>query len=106
MDKHLSRKTAVTVAATAATALLFFPGSTPAEAVACASRGDVRSILSGRHQETAKGVGLLSDSKMIEIYTSDQGSFSIVVTTADGNTCVVAVGEAWEFAEDTTDSMF
>jgi hypothetical protein len=106
MDRSLSRKTAVPVTVATAIALLFLPGSVPAGAAACASHGDVRSILSDRHQETAKGVGLLSDSKILEIYTSEDGSFSIVVTTADGNTCVVAVGEAWEFAEDTTGSMF
>jgi hypothetical protein len=39
---------------------------------------------------------------VIEIFTSASGSWTIVVTRPDGQTCLVASGQAWE---DITDEL-
>ena len=35
-------------------------------------------------------------AQVVEIFTSASGSWTIVVTRPDGQTCLVASGQAWE----------
>ncbi|MEQ9642777.1 MAG: hypothetical protein RIM84_22325 [Alphaproteobacteria bacterium] len=62
----------------------------------CGERGDFIKHLEKRHQEQPTSMGLASNGKMIEVLTSDNGTWTIIVTTADGTSCVVAAGEAWQ----------
>jgi hypothetical protein len=41
-------------------------------------------------------MGLANNGTMLEIATSGEGSWTILVTRPDGVSCVVATGEAWE----------
>jgi hypothetical protein len=41
-------------------------------------------------------MGLVSNGAVLEVLTSDKGSWTIIVTRPDGTSCVVAAGEAWE----------
>ena len=41
-------------------------------------------------------MGLVSNSGVMEVYVSTQGSWTIVVTSSKGTSCVIAAGESWE----------
>ena len=62
----------------------------------CASREQILDTLRDRHGEIRIGAGLLDMHTMIEMFASaETGTWTLVVTKADGLTCAVAAGEAW-----------
>ena len=67
----------------------------------CAPREVVAKHLAERFEETRRGVGTaLRGTRMVELYASDGGSWSIVVTDPRGVSCLLATGEAWEETAD------
>ena len=61
----------------------------------CAPRESVVERLANDYGETRQSVGL-ADGGMVEIFASATGSWSILVTTPDMMTCLVASGQSWE----------
>ena len=62
----------------------------------CLLREVALSQLSEKFEERIAGRGLTNNGQvMIEILTSDNGSWTIVATDVRGKTCVLASGEAW-----------
>ena len=83
-------KTALAIALTGALA-------TPAIAQNCAPRERVLERLAQSYGETRQSVGLGANNAMVEVYASqDSGTWTIIVTTAEGLTCLVASGQAFE----------
>ena len=41
-------------------------------------------------------MGLSTDGGLIEIYSSEKGTWTILVTRPSGITCLVAAGDNWE----------
>ena len=62
----------------------------------CADRGDVLERLSQSYKESPTAMGLASNGGVVEVLTSRSGGWTLLLTTPDGRTCVVAAGEAWE----------
>ena len=69
-------------------------------AAQCAPREQVVAGLATRFDEVRRGAGLTAApdgrAQVVEIFTSASGSWTIVVTRPDGQTCLVASGQAWE----------
>jgi hypothetical protein len=69
-------------------------------AAQCAPREQVVAGLATGFDEVRRGAGLTAApdgrARVIEIFTSASGSWTIVVTRPDGQTCLVASGQAWE----------
>jgi hypothetical protein len=80
----------------AGAALLITADQAAAQVSRCAPRDDMVSTLSERFSEKQHGYGLLGPQLIIEVFTSDKGGWTIVVTGADGISCVLAVGIGWE----------
>ncbi|HSF63339.1 MAG TPA: hypothetical protein VLA78_03060 [Paracoccaceae bacterium] len=62
----------------------------------CAPRDQVITHLGTKYAETRRGIGIAANNTVMEIYASDGGSWTIVVTTAQGLTCLVASGHGYE----------
>ncbi|UWQ18025.1 hypothetical protein [Jannaschia sp. M317] len=63
----------------------------------CGPRGTVVERLSSHFGETRRGIGLARQNRVVEVFASDaSGSWTITITLPDGNTCLVASGQAWE----------
>lgn len=62
----------------------------------CAPRDDVIAHLATHYAETRRGIGIAANDTVLEIFASDTGSWTIVITTAQGLTCLVASGEGFE----------
>jgi len=72
------------------------------ESESCRLRSEVISNLATNYGELPEGVGLTDAGNLIEILsTSDGSTWSIVVTTPDGLSCLVAAGEAWRELRET-----
>lgn len=62
----------------------------------CAPRDHVITHLTTKYAETRRGIGIAANDMVMEIYASDSGSWTIVVTTPQGMTCLVASGQGFE----------
>ena len=70
---------------------------TPAFAqAACGDRTPLARQLETAHKEVQQAIGLSSDGRVIEVFASASGSWTVLMTSPNGLTCVVATGEAWE----------
>ncbi len=75
----------------------------PAEASAmmrCGERDAVIEHLSSRFGETLRSLGVQHGQGLIEIFANaDSGSWTILLTTPSGISCLMAAGEAWRALE-------
>ena len=63
----------------------------------CAPRDQVIERLAEKYGETRKSIGLGSNNVVMEVFASaDTGTWTITATRADGLTCLVASGQAFE----------
>ncbi len=78
--------------------LAFAPDQAAAEALSnCAPRDAVVDRLASKYGESRKSIGLGARGTLVETYASAQtGTWTITITTPNGNTCLVASGQSWE----------
>lgn len=63
----------------------------------CAPRERVVKRLAEGYGETRRSMGLGANNAVIEVFASDEsGSWTITVTMANGLTCLIASGQAYE----------
>ena len=63
----------------------------------CGPHADVISVLAKNYQETQSATGVTANGALIEVFTSEGGrTWSIVVTSPDGLSCLVAAGDGWQ----------
>lgn len=62
----------------------------------CADRTTITDNLAAKYDEHQAGLGTQSTDRLVEIWTSDEtGSWTILMTLADGTSCVLAAGQNW-----------
>ncbi len=67
----------------------------------CAPRDTLIERLASQYGERRQAVGLANNNTLVEVYSSDEsGSWSIVVSTAGGPSCLVAAGTAFQLTDD------
>ncbi|MDZ5699352.1 MULTISPECIES: hypothetical protein [Phyllobacteriaceae] len=91
-----ARKAAFGLTALASVVLFTGADSATSESSICAPREDLVSQLGNQFNESQKAIGLLGDRAVMEVFTSDQGSWTILTTDIEGNSCIVAAGEGWD----------
>jgi len=83
--------------------LLAAIAATPAsadEAMACGKRDEMLGHLAGKYNEKTVAMGLATNGSLVEVLASEAGdSFTIVYTTPDGRTCMMAAGSNWEIVK-------
>ncbi len=69
----------------------------------CLPREEAIAQLRQHHGETAHGLGLDKRGRsVLELYVSEKGSWTILVTRTDGLSCITASGENWTASEGAT----
>lgn len=69
----------------------------------CAPRAVVMERLATAYGETRRSLGLAANNTVIETFASDDsGSWTITATFANGLTCLIASGQAFETLADST----
>ena len=63
---------------------------------ACAPYDTIKKSLSGKYKETRKAYGLAGGKQLLEVFVSETGTWTVVVTNLQGMACVLAVGDSWE----------
>ncbi|MDW3208164.1 MAG: hypothetical protein R8L07_21735 [Alphaproteobacteria bacterium] len=91
-----TRLSLVTAAFVAALALAWPLKVADAQAAACGLRDSVVERLKIGFNETEAGYGVTGSGMVAELFVSDSGSWTIVITRPDGISCLVAAGQSWE----------
>ena len=74
--------------------------ASPATAQAvCGPHGEVVKKLEGDFKEARAGLGLAGNGGLVELFVSEKGGWSVLVTRPNGVTCLVAAGENWEIVK-------
>ena len=66
----------------------------------CAPHADMLSVLAKQYGETPQAIGLIGGNTVLEVLSSKAGSFTILVTQANGMACIVAAGQDFEEVPD------
>lgn len=69
----------------------------------CGDRTEIVTRLETGYEEKAAAIGLSGNGGVVELYTSDKGSWTLLITQPGGVSCLIAAGESWE---DTPNSRF
>ncbi len=84
-------------------ALLVVPAASDAiadnnESMPCGDRDEMLSHLSQKYSEKPVAMGLATNGSVVEVLSNKAGdSFTIVYTTPNGLTCLMAAGSNWQF---------
>jgi len=66
---------------------------TPASGPMCGDRGAVVALLKQQYSEVQEETNLQSDQALMELFASERGTWSILMTSPAGTTCIVATGK-------------
>ena len=62
----------------------------------CGPRKALTKKLEQAYGETRQGVGLTGGQALFEVWASETGTWTLLLTRPDGRSCVMAVGENWQ----------
>jgi hypothetical protein len=63
----------------------------------CNERSEVMKNLSANYSEAPAALGMASNGGVLEVMTSKDGkTWTVLLTTPDGKSCLVAMGNSWE----------
>jgi len=81
---------------TASVMTLALVGTASAAEQICERREIMVANLTEKYGEAVQSIGLDTTGNLLEIYASDEGSWTALLTSPRGQACVVAAGEAFE----------
>ena len=91
-------KTMTTMACTSlalAAALSLVPSEGSAQGT-CNQRDNVLGHLARKYQEVPVAIGVTNRGGLVEVLTTGDGkTWTIIISTPDGQSCLVAAGEGW-----------
>jgi len=66
----------------------------------CGERVEIVNALESGHHEKKAAAGLSGNGGLVELFTGEAGTWTLLLTLPGGPTCLLGAGEAWEgFAE-------
>jgi len=78
----------------AITFVMFSPAS--AQQAVCGDRNEIVARLESGYQESTSGLGLSATGGLVELYTSEKGTWTLMLTQPNGVSCLIAAGDNWE----------
>ncbi len=62
----------------------------------CDARTTLLMFLNGKYAEKTSAMGLANNGAVVEILNSENGTWTILVTTPNGVSCLLATGKHWQ----------
>jgi hypothetical protein len=66
----------------------------------CGPHKKIVEMLSKRFSEVPKAIGIVGEKRIMEVFLSKKGTWTILVTNSEGLTCILAAGDDWEDVPD------
>ncbi len=82
--------------ASAAALLAASAAQSQAQSIACGKHDAIVAALKSHYQENRQAIGLAATAGVVELYVSEAGTWTMIVTTPAGQTCIAAAGRAWQ----------
>ncbi len=71
--------------------------ASPAQAgLMCGKHVDFVKALTDKFEEQGKAMAIAGQRNLLEVFTSKSGTWTILMTSPEGKTCIVAAGNSWE----------
>ncbi len=70
--------------------------SGPSPETICGDREQMVTALFSEYREESKAVGQVDQNAILEIFVSNEGTWTVLATGTDGLSCLVASGDGWE----------
>ena len=70
--------------------------SASAVEIQCAKHNQMVGLLTKKFSEAPLAMGTVNQDRFMQLFVSKAGSWTIIVTKADGEACILAAGENWE----------
>ncbi len=81
--------------------LIFATQNAHAQTPQCASRPDVLAALATQYGEARRGIGIAGQNAVMELFVNPStGTWTIIATSPDGKTCLIASGSNFEMTQD------
>lgn len=97
--KALASSAAALVALAIPLALVAQPASTQTTSPqnpACGDRNQIVASLGMQYREKQQAIGVVDSNTLLEVFVSQQGTWTIVATDPEGLSCIVFYGEGWD----------
>lgn len=76
--------------------LLVAPSAFAQVRASCGPRSELVKLLADQYKENPVGIGLAQPGQVIEVFASQAGTWTMVMTMPDGKACLIAAGNNWE----------
>jgi hypothetical protein len=83
-------------ACSAAAAVLLSPSLAEAQMAFCGNRSAMIDALKAKYKESRQALGIAGSNSVVELYISEAGTWTMLVTSPEGRTCVMAAGHSWD----------
>lgn len=64
--------------------------------MACGDRDSITKLLIDQYAENPTSLGLASNGSVFEVFTSKGGTWTVLLTSPNGISCLIGSGEHWE----------
>lgn len=88
--------TAMILAAGALAAAMPAPAAAQMQQMVCGERVEIVNALESGHQEQKTAGGLSGSGGLVELFTGESGTWTLLLTLPGGPTCLLGAGEDWE----------
>ena len=75
---------------------MLLPSVANAQQAPCGDRAKIIAHLTKKYKEVPRAMAITGGNTFMEILLSPSGTWSQLITTPQGQTCIVASGEGWE----------
>ena len=62
----------------------------------CASHDKIVDLLGNKFRESRRVMGVVNSTAVMEIFMSQQGTWTMVITDTSGTSCITGAGEEWQ----------
>ncbi len=93
---RVSFQYAIIPAMLAIAAMIFTTSSTTAAPKMCGKRTSMIKVLIEKYNESPRALGLSSAKMAMEIYASESGTWTVMMTLTNGTACIMAAGKSWQ----------
>jgi hypothetical protein len=62
----------------------------------CGNHNEIAKVLTTKYNETRRALGVVSETAVMEVFMSPEGTWTVLVTDTSGTACITASGEGWQ----------
>ena len=85
-----------TISWLAAVIFLFTTFGPAGAQIRCADRAEIVAALGKKYKEVGRFAGLSDRGVLLEIFASDDGTWTALASSPDGRACMLEAGKQWE----------